>query len=147
MFCQKRHNCELLPPITDGVVQHVRRVCYQVFSWRQGLTAMLELPLPIRNGWEMVEELLTPCFLTKDKASTSPLELTTCGCKKLACQSSLAAIYMQFCLTLVMNRTMILKLKVTEVRENLNLRIAMVFYYLNVTEVRKQVYWNFSPSL
>ena len=88
MFCQKRHNCELLPPVTDSVVQHVRRVCYQVFSWRQGLTAMLELLLPIRNGWEMVEELLTPCFLTKDTAPTSLLELTTCGCKKLACQSN-----------------------------------------------------------
>ena len=27
---------------------------------------MLELPSPIGNGWEMVEGLLTPCFMTKD---------------------------------------------------------------------------------
>ena len=52
------------------------------------LPVMLELLLPIRNGWEMVEELLTPCFLTKDTAPTSLLELTTCGCKKLACHSN-----------------------------------------------------------
>ena len=88
MFCQKRYKSELLPPTTDSVVQNVRRACYQAFSWRQALTAMLELPSPIGNGWEMVEGLLTPCFMTKNPAPTSLLELTTCGCKKSACQSS-----------------------------------------------------------
>ena len=33
-------------------------------------------------------ELLTPCFLTKDTAPASLLELTTCGYKKLVCQSN-----------------------------------------------------------
>ena len=77
MFCQMRHKSELLPPTTDSVVQHVRRVCYQAFSWGQALTTntMLELPSPIGNGCEMVEGLLTPCFMTKDPAPTSLLEL------------------------------------------------------------------------
>ena len=77
MFCQMRHKSELLPPRTDSVVQYVRRVCYQAFNWGQALTTntMLELPSPIGNGWEMVEGLLTPCFMTKDPAPTSLLEL------------------------------------------------------------------------
>ena len=32
MLCQKRHKKQLLPPTTDSVVQHVRRVSYQAFS-------------------------------------------------------------------------------------------------------------------
>ena len=100
MFCQKRHKKQLLPSTTDSVVQHVTSICYQAFSWRQALTAMLELPSPIGNGWEMVEGLVTPFFITKDPAPTILLELTTCGCKKSACQSNCSCtnigIYMRF---------------------------------------------------
>ena len=92
MFCQKRHKSELLPPTSDSVLQHARRVSYQAFIWRNALVAKPHIPSPEGNGWEKINGILQPCYMTKAAAPSSLLELTTCKCKKSGCQSNCSCV-------------------------------------------------------
>ena len=38
LFCQKKQENELLPPASDSLRQHLKRVNYQTFVWRKALT-------------------------------------------------------------------------------------------------------------
>ena len=81
LFCQKKQKNELLPPTSDSLLQHLKRVNYQTFVWKQALTAILHLPKPETNGWVRDGTALKPVYMTKDPAPRSILELTTCSCK------------------------------------------------------------------
>ena len=81
LFCQKNQKNELLPPTSDSLLQHLKRVNYQTFVWKQALTAILHLPEPETNGWVRDGTALKPVYMTKDPAPRSILELTTCSCK------------------------------------------------------------------
>ena len=81
LFCQKKQKNELLPPTSDSLLQHLKRVNYQTFVWKQALTAILHLPEPETNGWVRDGTALKPVYMTKDPAPHSILELTTCSCK------------------------------------------------------------------
>ena len=87
MFCQKQQKSELLPPTSDSVLQHAKRVSYRAFIWRNALVARPHLPFPEGNGWEKINSILQPCYMTKAAAPSSLLELTMCKCKKSGCQS------------------------------------------------------------
>ena len=44
LFCQNRkQKNELLPPTSDSLLQHLKRVNYQTFVWRKALTAIQHL--------------------------------------------------------------------------------------------------------
>lgn len=50
LFCQKKQKNELLPPTSDSLLQHLKRVNYQTFIWRKAMTAIQHLPQPESNG-------------------------------------------------------------------------------------------------
>lgn len=64
MFCQNEQKNEMLPPITDSLLQHLRQSSYQAFAWSYAPEAMQEeghrwmkdgellVPLPIKNDWQ-----------------------------------------------------------------------------------------------
>ena len=88
LFCQKKQKNELLPPTSDSLLQHFKRVNYQTLVWRKALTANQQLPEPAEgNGWVRDGCFLRPFFMTKEPAPSSLLELTTCGCKG-GCQNN-----------------------------------------------------------
>ena len=80
LFCQKKQKNELLPPTSDSLRQHMKRVNYQMFVWKRALTPIQHLPRPEINGWARDGPSLKP-------APSSLLELTTCTCKG-RCQSN-----------------------------------------------------------
>ena len=94
MFCQKQHKSELLPPTSDSVLQHARQVSYQAFIWRNALVARPHLPSPEGNGWEKINGILQPFYMTKAEAPSSLLELTSCQCKKSGCQSNCSCVHL-----------------------------------------------------
>ena len=50
LFCQNRkQKNELLPPTSDSLLQHLKRVNYQMFVWRKALTA-IQLPPKVTDG-------------------------------------------------------------------------------------------------
>ncbi|XP_044163949.1 uncharacterized protein LOC122948313 [Acropora millepora] len=88
LFCQNRkQKNELLPPTSDSLLQHLKRVNYQTFVWRKALTAIQHLPKPESNGWVRENSSLKPVYMTKEPAPSSLLELTTCTCQS-GCQSN-----------------------------------------------------------
>ena len=42
-FCQNKQKNEMLPPITDCLLQHLRQSNYQAFVWSHALEAMQDL--------------------------------------------------------------------------------------------------------
>ena len=87
LFCQKKQKNELLPPTSDSLRQHLKRVNYQTFVWRRALTPIQHLPQPESNGWVRDGPSLKPVYMTKEPAPSSLLELTTYTCKG-GCQSN-----------------------------------------------------------
>ena len=88
LFCQNRkQKNELLPPTSDSLLQHLKRVNYQMFVWRKALTAIQHPPQPESNGWVGENSSLKPVYMTKEPVPSSLLELTTCTCQS-GCQSN-----------------------------------------------------------
>ena len=88
LFCQNRkQKNELLPPTSDSLLQHLKRVNYQTLVWRKALSAIQHLPQPESNGWVREDSSLKPVYMTKEPAPSSLLELTTCTCHS-GCQSN-----------------------------------------------------------
>ena len=86
MFCQKQQKTECLPPTSDSLHQHIKRANYQSFIWKQCLDAKQALPGPEGNGWQASDGLPQPLLMSKNPAPVELVELTTCKCKKSACQ-------------------------------------------------------------
>ena len=67
LFAQKYSNPENLPSTEDALVQqHIRRVSYQVFIWKNAIHPMINMLSPVGNGWKKQERYLVPNYLMKD---------------------------------------------------------------------------------
>ena len=88
LFGQNRkQKNELLPPTSDSLLQHLKKVNYETFVWRKALTAIQYLPQPESNRWVREDSSLKSVYMTKEPAPSSLLELTTCTCQR-GCQSN-----------------------------------------------------------
>ena len=63
---KKNSNPENLPPTEDALIQHTRRVSYQVFIWKNAIHAIINMLSPVGNGWKKQDGYLVPNYLTKD---------------------------------------------------------------------------------
>ena len=81
LFCQKNVHSEKLPPTYDSLLQHARRANYQTHIWINATNAILNLPTPAGNGWSITENVIVPCFMTKESVPKSVLELVACKCR------------------------------------------------------------------
>lgn len=85
MFCQKKQKNEMLPSMSDCLIQHLKRSNYQAFVWRHALEAMQDLESPEGHGWVRDEKHLLPLQMKKAPAPESLLDLKTCKCKMSSC--------------------------------------------------------------
>jgi hypothetical protein len=99
MFCQKKQKSEMLPPTSDSLCQHLKRVNYQTLVWRRSLVGAQELPQPQCHGWKEEDGALVSVLMTNDPVPRSILELTTCSCKKSACRSNCSCTNNGLCCT------------------------------------------------
>ena len=63
MFCQNEQKNEMLPPITDSLLQHLRQSSYQAFAWSYAPEAMQDLNSPEGHRWMIRTETLTAARL------------------------------------------------------------------------------------
>ena len=63
---KKNSNPENLPRTEDALLQHIRRVSYQIFIWKNALHPVINMPSPVRNGWKKQDRYLVPNYLTRD---------------------------------------------------------------------------------
>ena len=90
LFAQKNSNPENLPPIEDALIQHTRRISYQVFIWKNAIHPMINMPSPVGNGWKKHDGYLVPNYLTKDHSPKNIESLMTnkctTGCRRNTCR-------------------------------------------------------------
>ena len=63
---KKKKNPANLPPTKDAFIQHIRQVSYQLFTWKNAIHPMINMPSPVGNGWEKQDGYLVPNYLTKE---------------------------------------------------------------------------------
>lgn len=85
MFCQKKQKNEMLPWMSDCLIQHLKRSNYQAFIWRHALEAVQDLESLEGHGWVRDEKHLLPLLMKKALAPESLLDLKTCKCKMSSC--------------------------------------------------------------
>lgn len=61
MFCQNEQKNEMLPPITDSLLQHLRQSSYQAFAWSYAPEAMQDLNSPEGHRWMKDGSFLYHC--------------------------------------------------------------------------------------
>ena len=79
VFYQNKQKHEMLPPMTDFLLHHLKQSNYKAFGWNLALEAIQDLGSLEGHGKTKDRELLIP--LTTTKAPVSLLELMTCRCK------------------------------------------------------------------
>ena len=57
LFAQKNSNPENLPPTEDALIQHIRRVSYQVFIWKNAIHPMIDMPSSVGNRWKKTRRI------------------------------------------------------------------------------------------
>lgn len=77
---------EALPPTSDALYQHLKRVHYQSLIWNLAPCAKPILPLPADMGWRPEGTKLLPILMTLDSIPAACLETTTCQCST-GCQN------------------------------------------------------------
>lgn len=82
LFTQKSRAIENLPPTKAVLVQHIKRTCYQAFTWSQALEKTPDLPEPTDWGWTKDAGQWQPLWTTIPEAASSCAELIRCRCKK-----------------------------------------------------------------
>ena len=83
LFCQKHLSGERLPPTHDALLQHIKRVNFQCYIWKNATTPVLNLPSPVGKGWIEDENAnLAHELSTKPAAPSAVIEFTVCRCKK-----------------------------------------------------------------
>ena len=73
------------PPTSDILEQHLKRVSYQTYIWKNALVADMNLPSPEENGWHVEEGKLLPTLMSKSPTTAAITELVTCSCSKSHC--------------------------------------------------------------
>lgn len=95
LFTQKSRAIENIPPTKAALLEHLKRACYQAFTWYEGLVKAPNLPDPSQWGWIKDAAEWQPLWTTLPEAATSCSELIKCSCKKGCsgrCKCSKAAL-------------------------------------------------------
>ncbi len=74
--CVKR-----LPPTHDSFVLHLHRTVYQLFVWKQAITAMNVYPSPMEYGFEFDGEEIIPKMMSQAAAAPELLNDIVCDCQ------------------------------------------------------------------
>jgi hypothetical protein len=72
---------ELLPPTSNSLMFHIRRVHYQCFIWKNAHCPVPELPDVTELGWKRDSTGLQPILMTLSPIPQACLELVSCSCK------------------------------------------------------------------
>ena len=51
LFSKKGLSSEKLPPTSDALYMHIRRVNYQTYIWKSSTEPIMDLPSPLDGGW------------------------------------------------------------------------------------------------
>ena len=82
-FARKVRPLQGIPPTSDAVMQHLKRVLYQAsYCWAQSLLANQELPDTCLWGSKNSKNGFEVQWMTLPEASESCHELIRCGCNK-----------------------------------------------------------------
>lgn len=82
LFSQKGRSLDNIPPTSDALLQHTRRVALTAgHCWGQSLVSLPEMPSPGDWGWSKCDTGWTPLWTTIPEASKVCQELLRCGCK------------------------------------------------------------------
>ena len=79
LFCSKNFSNEKLSPTLDAALLHVTQAAYQMFIWKNSVTPVLNLPLPVENsGWKYDENgLLCHKLIGRNSVPNEIIELVT----------------------------------------------------------------------
>ena len=88
LCCTSGATEQTLPPSHDGLIQHLRRVCYQAKVWRSATTAKMCAPSPVGCGWVLEDGELRVQWLSGPPAPPEILKITKCNCRKSGCQGA-----------------------------------------------------------
>ena len=86
MLFGKTTKPEALPPTSDALYQHIKRVHYQSLVWNLASCPKPILPSPTEMGWRCEGTKLLPILMTLDSIPSACLETTTCQCNT-GCQN------------------------------------------------------------
>ena len=83
LFTRKGRELECIPPTSDALRQHAKRVVLQAgYYWGTCLEVAPQLPPPSQWGWQRgPSNAWQPLWMTIPQASQSCQELLKCGCK------------------------------------------------------------------
>jgi len=86
----KKGKPEALPPTSDALSLHVKRVHYQAIVWKQAHCTEPHLPDPETLGWKKIaDNKLQPLLMTQDPIPKACKEIISCscstGCSNLRC--------------------------------------------------------------
>ena len=73
---------EAMPPTSDALHLHLRRVHYQAMVWLNAHCAVPALPPPVQMGWRRGDLGLEPILMSQNPIPESCLEIISCKCKK-----------------------------------------------------------------
>ena len=116
LFAQKNSNPENLPPTEDTLIQHIRRVSYHAFTWKNAMHPMNNMPSTVGSGWKRQNGY--PNYLTKDHSPKNIESLMTCkrttGCRipvdvEKILSVALKLVYVQKILALIPNNGQIVR--------------------------------------
>ena len=82
LFKSGKCSDDVLPPTCDSLVQHINRANFQAASWCECLSAEVNLPSPVGNGWTLKnDDELEITWMTRPPAPQSLIECVECKCK------------------------------------------------------------------
>eukprot|EP00794_Sanderia_malayensis_P021369 gene21369-23451_t len=87
-FCSSKRKIpepQQLPPTSDELLQHCKRVSYVAGIVKRVFEPNPEVPSPHGFGWKINSDALEIEWMTKSPAPDSILELVSCNCKKAKC--------------------------------------------------------------
>lgn len=82
LFSKKGRPVNHIPPTQDSLIQHLKRASYQAgHVWGQSIKSSPTLPTPSDWGWQLIDGLWQPLWITIPEAAKCCPELLSCGCK------------------------------------------------------------------
>jgi len=88
LFCSQSLGEQKLPPTSDALMLHCKRVNYQSAIHHRATERFIEAPSPTFHGWVERNGALTVHWLSKPPAPKELLEATKCNCKKTKCETN-----------------------------------------------------------
>ena len=83
LFCRDNKTMESIPPTSNALLQHAKRVAYQASVWARSEITQQRRPTPESWGWTWDEcsRKWVPVWTTQPIASKACQELVKCSCK------------------------------------------------------------------